>query len=115
MPADHKWKKGQGKIHPLQGKHGPTSPVKRALAELMEKNAPELQGWLRQVAEGVPLKQGNRKVPGKYVVPPDPGKAFDLLLKVAEFNVPKLQRTVIAGDEEEPLRIVAMDKTDEAL
>lgn len=109
------FEKGQGKIHPLQGKHGKLNPVRRALAALIEDNADEMQDWLRQVADGIPLRHGNRKVPGKFVVPPDPGKALDLLLKVAEFNVPKLQRTELAGDAENPLCVVRADEMDTAL
>ena len=53
----------------------------------VDNNAPRLQAWLDQVADGVTDKQGN------VVVPPNPEKAFQLFQSVVEYHIPKLQRT----------------------
>ncbi len=52
-----------------------TSEFKEAVAELISCNQSKLQTWLDDVAKD------------------DPAKAFDLLLKMMEFVIPKLSRT----------------------
>lgn len=53
----------------------------------VDNNAPRLQAWLDQVADGVTDKDGN------VVVPPNPEKAFTLFQSVVEYHIPKLART----------------------
>lgn len=60
-----------------------TEQVRRAVAELLEMSAPRMISWLEKVAEG-------DKAEG---IKPDPGKAVDLVLKAAEYHIPKLART----------------------
>jgi hypothetical protein len=43
--------------------------------------------------------------------PPDPGKALDLVAKLAEFAAPKLGRVEHAGDGGGPLVVEIMDPT----
>ena len=60
-----------------------TEQVRRAVAELLEMSAPRMIGWLQIVADGDEAKG----------VKADPGKAVDLVLKAAEYHIPKLART----------------------
>ena len=57
-----------------------TAEIRSLFAKMLDGLAPEVEGWIRKVAED------------------DPGRAADLTLKLAEFHVPKLARTEIAGD-----------------
>lgn len=59
--------------------------IRKAFALLLDNSAPKIQGWLDEVAET------------------DPAKAVDLLVKVAEYVVPKLARSEVTGAGGEPL------------
>jgi len=61
--------------------------------KLLEDNAGNVGVWLERVADG----DGD---PEKA----DPGKALDLLAKLAEFAAPKLARTEISGPDGEPVQ-----------
>jgi hypothetical protein len=63
-----------------------TSRVREAIALLVEDNIERLQGWLDEIAEG---KKGKD---GVFIVQPNPTKAFELLLSLLEYHVPKLSR-----------------------
>ena len=56
-----------------------TSEVRAAFARLVEGNADKLQDWLDATADK------------------DPGKAIDLVAKLAEFIIPKLSRSELRG------------------
>ena len=62
------------------------------LAALLEKNAANVDRWLQEVADG----DGETK--------PDPAKALDLLAKLAEYGAPKLNRSEVVGDPDNPLQ-----------
>lgn len=86
------FKKGEKK--PNQGKRGPgkaTKDAREAIGAFVDGNAHRLNGWLDKVAEGVlaPDKQ-------KYVIEPNPAKAFELFQSVVEYHIPKLAR--VDGD-----------------
>lgn len=94
--ADGRFKKGEKK--PNQGKRGPgkaTIEFKMTVQRLLDDNRDNVAIWLKNVAEGV----GEAK--------PDPGKALDLLAKLAEFAAPKLGRIEHTGDGGGPVQIVA--------
>lgn len=78
---------------------GTPNKVTRAFREtvqaLLESNSENVSKWLSDVASG----GGN---PEKA----DPGKALDLLAKLAEYAAPKLARTEVVGDEKAPLTTV---------
>ena len=76
--------------------------ARRAIGAFVDNNADKLQGWLDQIANGVPDSTGT-----DYIVPPNPEKAFNLFQSVIEYHVPKLARTVVAGDPDNPLKIDA--------
>lgn len=74
-----------------------TVEARQAIAAFVDNNAERLQDWLDQVAEGV-------KVGEEYVVAPNPEKAFSLFQSVIEYHVPKLGRTIVAGDPDAPVQ-----------
>ena len=52
----------------------------------------------------------------KYIVPPNPAKAFDMFQSVVEYHVPKLARMEVAGDPDAPVKVEgAFDIFDEVL
>lgn len=69
-----------------------TTEFRQTVTALLEKNAENVDLWLQQVAEG----QGDVK--------PDPGKALDLLAKLAEFGAPKLSRTEHTGKDGDDIK-----------
>jgi hypothetical protein len=73
-----------------------TRDVREAMARLLSDNTGNMARWLTKVAEGdgADLK-------------PDPGKALDIMIKLAEFNIPKLARTEMSGTPGgEPVRLI---------
>ena len=81
-----------------------TEQVRRAVSELLEMSAPKMINWLDQVANGVPGKDSAGNVEG-WFVKPDPGKAVDLVLKAAEYHIPKLARTEVSGIDGEAIEM----------
>ena len=71
-----------------------TEQVRRAVSELLQQTAPKMQEWLQKVANGIP--EMSVEDPSKqigWVNKPDPKGAVDLVLKAAEYHIPKLART----------------------
>ena len=71
-----------------------TKEFRQTVQALLDANAANVGKWLKLVAEG----SGDVK--------PDPGKALDLLARLAEFAAPKLARTEIAGDQDRPVKLM---------
>ena len=101
MAIDNNKKKGPPKGHTNNPTGRPpgtpnkiTIEFRETVRRLLEDNSENVGKWLAAVAEG----EGDAK--------PDPGKALDLMVKLAEFAAPKLARTEIAGDPEKPLKTV---------
>ena len=75
-----------------------TAEARAAFGMVFEKLAPEVEGWILAVAET------------------DPARAAELVLRLAEYFVPKLARTEVAGAEgAEPLVIQVMTLASEPL
>jgi hypothetical protein len=77
-----------------------TAMAREAIATFVEGNTHQMQKWLEQVAEGV------RNDDDKYIVLPNPEKAFGMLQSVMEYHLPKLARTEHTGDEEQPVKVI---------
>ena len=90
---------GQGRPAGVPNKA--TMDARRAIADFVDTNSGRLQGWLDSIAGGIQNDSGD------YVVAPNPEKAFMLFQSVIEYHVPKLARTVIAGDGDNPLQVNA--------
>ncbi len=71
-----------------------TTEFRQTVQLLLDDNRDNVARWLTLVAEGDGSENGR----------PDPGKALDLLAKLAEYAAPKLARTEIAGDKDNPVQ-----------
>lgn len=63
-----------------------TRDARQAIALFVDDNAHRLSEWLDRVAEE------------------NPAKAFELFQSVVEYHIPKLARTEIAGDADNPVK-----------
>ncbi len=95
-------KLGKTRQKPNDGKGRPpgipnkaTRDVREAIRKVAEENAENFAAWLQTVALG----DGDK-------VKPDPAKAADLYLKAIEYHIPKLARTEVAGDQNQPMQMV---------
>jgi hypothetical protein len=82
---------GKGLAGPGRPKGMPnkaTSKVREAIAELLERNARNMDRWLNEVADK------------------DPYKALDLMQKLSEYHIPKLARTEVTGKDGEAQEMV---------
>lgn len=88
---------GQGRIKGVPNKA--TAAAREAIALFVDGNAPRLQGWLDEIAKGIPkvdqfsgvqLQTAEGEL--RWLVPPNPEKAFQLFQSVVEYHVPKLAR-----------------------
>jgi len=77
-----------------------TAMAREAIAMFVEGNAHKMQEWLEQVATGV------KNEDDKFIVLPNPEKAFGMLQSVMEYHLPKLARTEHSGDEEQPVKVI---------
>jgi len=77
-----------------------TAMAREAIAQFVEGNAHKMQEWLEQVAIGVKNNED------KFIVLPNPEKAFGMLQSVMEYHLPKLARTEHSGDEEQPVKVI---------
>lgn len=73
-----------------------------AIARFVDRNAHKLHRWLNEVSEGrrepdVTLEDGT-VIPGKWIVLPNPEKAFMLFQSIIEYHVPKLSRREVVKD-----------------
>jgi hypothetical protein len=93
-----------------------TTEFRQTVRQLLEDNSANVGKWLTEVATGVPVVDDKGKpVPGKWIVPPDPDKALQRLTGLAEYAAPKLARTELVGDPDNPVQVSASSMTDEAL
>ncbi|MFN5802958.1 MAG: hypothetical protein ACK44V_08980, partial [Burkholderiales bacterium] len=78
-----------------------TREFRETINKLLEGNADNVAKWLTIVAEGDLERE----------IKPDPGKALDLLAKLAEFAAPKLARTELVGAEGGPVQVQETRRT----
>lgn len=88
-----------------------TADARTAISKFVDGNSERLTGWLDQIANGMPLvDQEGRQVFDKdeklprYLQRPDPQAAFNCLMSVVEYHIPKLARQELVGDKEKPLQ-----------
>jgi len=78
-----------------------TQEAREAVKAILDSNLPFIQSWIQATADGIFDDQS-----GKWVVPPNPAKACDIVQNMVEYAVPKLARTEVVGDEKTPVRMV---------
>jgi len=81
---------GRGKGTPNKATVG----ARHAIALFVEGNAHRLTEWLDKVASGDPEND----------MKPNPAKAFELFQSVVEYHIPKLARSEVVGDPDNPLK-----------
>ena len=64
---------------PVGTKNRQTSEIREAYQHLLEMNLTEMSNWIRTVAAD------------------DPARAFELMIKLSDFVIPKLARTEVTG------------------
>ena len=74
-----------------------TAQAREAISQFVEANTDRLQGWLDQIAET-----------------DGPKVAFQCLMDVLEYHIPKLARTELTGKDGGPV-VVAASREDERL
>lgn len=67
-----------------------TSDIRQCFADIMQNMGPRMEEWIERVAET------------------DPGRAAEIILKLAEYHIPKLSRSIISGDKENPIQFVVV-------
>ncbi|MGL5736242.1 MAG: hypothetical protein ACRCYS_15365, partial [Beijerinckiaceae bacterium] len=90
---------GQGKPGPGRPKGLPnktTALAREAIAAFVDGNAPRLQGWLDDIAADE--KHG-------------PKVAFECVMSLLEYHVPKLARTEHVGDGGGPVQVQEVRRT----
>ena len=76
-----------------------TGMAREAIAKFVDANAHKMEEWLVAVSDGVQDEQTK-----KWLVPPNPEKAFGMLQAVMEYHIPKLARTEHTSPQDEPVK-----------
>jgi hypothetical protein len=93
-----------------------TRDVREAIAKVLGDNADNFGKWLTEVAEGRrgKIKNGYGKVVDSWLIKPDPARAVEIAMNMAEYHIPKLARTELTGGGGGPI-IIQSTPADEAL
>jgi len=101
VPKKNPLSKGRGR--PAGTPNRTTIEFKDAVNRVLNHAAPKMVGWLDDVASGNIEDGGKRES--------DPGKALDLLAKLAEYVAPKLNRTEVSGPDGGPVQVTSVKRT----
>ncbi len=71
-----------------------------ALSAPIDDNLVKFTQWLNNIACGIrKIDPATGKLTDEYLVRPNPAKAFDMLISVVEYRIPKLARTELVAAE----------------
>ena len=77
-----------------------TRDARRSIALLLEGNVDRLEEWMTQVASGIrETSARDQEAEGRWVVRPNPAKAFEMFQSLLEFHVPKLTRVHVSSQD----------------
>lgn len=85
-----------------------TAEARKAIATFVDGNAHRLVEWLDKVSDGVKETTTDPETGAqteKWLVPPNPARAFEMFQSVVEYHVPKLARMEVAGDQDNPVQV----------
>jgi hypothetical protein len=93
-----------------------TRDVREAIAKVLSDNSDNFGIWLTQVADGKRgrVRNGYGKTIDMWLVKPDPARAVEIAMNMAEYHIPKLARTELTGPGGGPI-VVQSTPLDEAL
>ena len=83
----------RGRGRPKGAVNRVTNEFRETVRCLLEDNSENVSKWLKLVAEGDEVKD----------IRPDPYKALDMISKLAEYATPKLARTELTGNADQPI------------
>jgi hypothetical protein len=90
-----------------------TSAARAAFLATFDRLSTDLDVWIQQTANGWDVEKvvGRGETERVVVVREgkDPGKAADLLIRMAEYHFPKLGRTEVTGEDGGPVEFVIRD------
>lgn len=84
-----------------------TQEARLVFASLLDKKGPELEAMIDETRYGIEIEKqmpDGQTVVGRLNA--DPGKAADLVLKMAEFCIPKLARSEVSGADGGPIQVI---------
>ena len=80
-----------------------TTAAREAISQFVDQNSPRLVEWLNQVSNGIREKDADGN--DRWLVQPNPARAFELFQSVVEYHIPKLARMEVAGDQNNPIKV----------
>lgn len=88
-----------------------TAEARALFAALLDKKAGELEAMIDETRFGIEIEKQIQGPNGQSAtvlgrLNADPGKAVDLILKLAEFCIPKLGRQEHVGGDGESIRVI---------
>ncbi len=86
-----------------------TSASREAFLATFQKLAPDLEAWIQQTANGWDEEVQTKTGPAIVRKGKDPAKAADLLVRMAEYHLPKLGRTEVTGEGGGPVKVIRVD------
>lgn len=80
--------------------------LSEAIAKFMDSNTPSMQRCFDEVLGGLREPPNPDGTLGKWILKPDPGRAFEMLRSLLEFQVPKLTRAEIVREDKPLGRVI---------